>query len=174
MTSAVGIAEDLAGMLAGPELAAVVAGVSAAGLGEHGLVELMRAARRLSSWAGSVELSAIGELERRRQRDADRYGSWSVEMSRALADEVSAALTLSGTAAAVRLGLAMALDRVVPETARALAEGRIDIDKARVVCDGVIGVSDAAARRVEGLVLPEAPGLTARQLAARVRRAIVE
>jgi hypothetical protein len=97
-----------------------------------------------------------------------------VERDRALVDEVSVALTLSGTAASMRLGLAIALDRVVPRTWEALSQGRVDAGKAKAVCDGVVGVGDAVARRVEELVLPEAPGLTARQVAARVRRAVVE
>jgi hypothetical protein len=163
-----------AGMPLGPRLAVDLAGSSPGELDDHSLVERMRAARRLAAWAESVELSAMAELDRRRQRAADRHGSWTVEMSRALADEVSAALTLSGTAASVRLGLAIALDRLLPATGRALEQGLIDAAKAKVICDGVIGVSEAVARKVEELVLPEAPRLTARQLAARVRRAVID
>ncbi|WP_344397520.1 HNH endonuclease signature motif containing protein [Actinomadura alba] len=134
----------------------------------------MRAARRLTSWAESLELSAIAELDRRRQAQADRYGAWTVEMSRALCDEVSAALTLSGTAAAIQLGLATMLEGPLLETGRALVEGRITATKARVICDGILGVSHDIAREVEALVLPDAPRLTARQLAVRVRKAIID
>ena len=158
----------------GPDLAAELADVPLGRLDEHTLVEAMRAARRLTAWAESVELSLIAELDRRRQAQADRHGAWTVEMSRAECDEIGAALTLSGTAAAIRLGMAIALDRTLPATRQALAEGRIDGAKARVICDGVIGISAELARTVEALVLPDAPRLTTRQLAARVRKAIVE
>ncbi|MGH3391592.1 MAG: DUF222 domain-containing protein [Actinomadura sp.] len=165
---------DLAGMLPGPALAGELAGLPLSGLDEYALVEVMRAARRLSAWAESLEFAAIGELDRRRQLQADRCGSWTVEMCRAECDEISAALTLSGTAAAIRLGIAIALDQTLPATRQALAEGRVDGAKARVICDGVVGVRDEIARRVEQLVLPDAPRLTARQLAARVRKAIID
>ncbi|MGH3389698.1 MAG: DUF222 domain-containing protein [Actinomadura sp.] len=134
----------------------------------------MRAARRLTAWAESVELAAIGELDRRRDAQAGRYGAWTVEMCRAECDEISAALTLSATAASIRLGMAISLEKTLPATRRALVEGRIDVAKARVICDGTVGVSEELAGKVERLVLPEAPGLTARQLAARVRKAVVE
>ncbi|MBC6471406.1 DUF222 domain-containing protein, partial [Actinomadura alba] len=58
------------------------------------------------------------------------------------------------------------------ETGRALTEGRIDSRKARAICDGVLGIGHDIARKVEALVLPDAPRLTARQLAVRVRKAI--
>jgi Domain of unknown function (DUF222) len=157
----------LAGMLPGPELAGVLAGTPVGPLDDFGLVEVMRAARRLTAWAESVELASIAELDRRRGVQVGRYGSWTVEMDRALCDEISAALTLSGTAAAIRLGIAGKLAELLPSTRRALAEGRIDAAKARVICDGVLGVGDEIARRVEQLVLPDAPRLTTGQLAAR-------
>ncbi|WP_344395903.1 HNH endonuclease, partial [Actinomadura alba] len=161
------------GRLPGPALAGELAELPLGGLDEHALVEAMRAARRLTSWAESLELSAIAELDRRRQARADRCGAWTtVEMSRALCDEISAALTLSGTAAAIQLGLASMLEGPLLETGRALTEGRIDSRKARAICDGVLGIGHDIARKVEALVLPDAPRLTARQLAIRVRNAI--
>ncbi|MBC6463795.1 DUF222 domain-containing protein, partial [Actinomadura sp. HBU206391] len=111
-------------------------------------------------------------MDRRRQAQADRYGAWTVEMSRALCDEISAALTLSGTAAAIRLGMATMLEGPLLETGRALVEGRVDTKKARAICAGVLGVGHDIAREVEALVLPDALRLTAGQLAARVRNAI--
>ena len=167
-------AEDIAGMLPGPRLAGGLAELSLGGLDDRALVEVMRASRRLTSWAESLELAAISELEGRRTAQADRYGSWTLETSRALCDEVSAALTLSGTAAALRLGLAGMLVERLPRTGRALAEGRVDSAKARAICDGVLGIGDAIARKAEDLVLPDAPRLTARQVAARVRKAVID
>ncbi|MBC6466775.1 DUF222 domain-containing protein, partial [Actinomadura alba] len=167
--------EELPGIsvtLPGPRLAGELADLPLGRLDEHALVEAMRAARRLTSWAESLELSAIAELDRRRQAQADRCGAWTVEMSRALCDEISAALTLSGTAAAIQLGMAAMLEGPLLETGRALVEGRIDSRKARAICDGVLGVRHDIAREVEALVLPDAPRLTARQLAVRVRKAI--
>ncbi|MGH3390762.1 MAG: DUF222 domain-containing protein, partial [Actinomadura sp.] len=142
-----------AGMLPGPGLAGALAGTALGDLDEYALVEAMRAARRLTAWAESVELAAIAELDRRRELQADRYG-WTVEMSRAECDEISAALTLSGTAAAIRLGVAIALHKTLPGTRQALAEGRIDAARARVICDATTGIGTELARKVERLVLP--------------------
>ena len=164
----------VSGMLPGPGMAGELAELPLGALDEHALVEVMRAARRLTSWAESLELSAVAELDRRRTAQVGRYGGWTVEMSRALCDEVAAALTLSGAAAAMRLGLASMLAGPLAETGRALAEGRIDAAKARVICDGVLGIDHEVARRVEGMVLDDAPRLTARQLAIRVRKAIID
>ncbi|MGH3391928.1 MAG: DUF222 domain-containing protein, partial [Actinomadura sp.] len=107
-----------------------------------------------------MELSAITELDRRRRLQTGRCGLWTVEMSRVLVDEVSVALTSSGAAAAIRVDMASTLETVLPETRRALVEGRIDAAKARVMCAGVLGIDDEIARKVERLVLPDAPRLT--------------
>ncbi|HEV7931839.1 MAG TPA: DUF222 domain-containing protein, partial [Actinomadura sp.] len=158
----------------GPGLAAELAGVALDRLDEFGLVEVMRDGRRLTAWAESVELAAMAELDRRRQAQAGRNGLGCRDAGEALVDEIAAALTLSGTAAAIRLGLAIALERLLPETGRALAESRIDSGKAKVLADGIIGLSAEVARGVERLLLPEAPRLTTRQPAGRVRRAVME
>ncbi|MCW2898069.1 MAG: hypothetical protein JWO67_334 [Streptosporangiaceae bacterium] len=158
----------------GPRLAGELAAARLDQLDEFGLLELMREGRRLTAWAESVELAAMAELDRRRQAQADRNGMGSRAAAEALVDEVSAALTLSGTAAAHRIGLAIALERLLPDTGPALAEGVIDSGKAKVLADGIIGLSTDVARGVERIVLPEAPLLTSRQLAARVRLAVVE
>jgi hypothetical protein len=146
----------------GPGLAAELAGVALDRLDEFGLVEVMRDGRRLTAWAESVELAAMAELDRRRQAQAGRNGLGCRDAGEALVDEIAAALTLSGTAAAIRLGLAIALERLLPETGRALAESRIDSGKAKVLADGIIGLSVEVARGVERLLLPEAPRLTTR------------
>src|SRR5215469_18959452 len=80
----------------GPVLAGLVDDMRAGGLGQLSddeLIGVLRAGRRLASWAASIELAAAGDLIRRRL-DQDAAGE---EGSAEHADaEVAAALTLTG------------------------------------------------------------------------------
>jgi hypothetical protein len=51
----------------GPQLACALAGERLSGLSDAELTEVMAAARRQTSWAQVLELSAVAELSRRRQ-----------------------------------------------------------------------------------------------------------
>src|SRR5258708_6875013 len=81
----------------GPDTATWLSGVDAASLADDELIEGMKAARRLTSWAQAGELTLVAELVRRRQ---ERYDSApAVELGEFIADEIALALTLSGGAA---------------------------------------------------------------------------
>src|SRR5712664_4835431 len=58
-------APSVAGMLPGPDLAFVLAGVDLSAVDEFEVVEVLKAGRRLASWAASLEVRAAAELERR-------------------------------------------------------------------------------------------------------------
>src|SRR6185312_3274550 len=90
-------------------------------LSDDELIGLMAAQRRLASRAAAGELAAIEELAARRA-GADGCPGEHVQ------EEVAAALTLTGRAAASQVGLAAELARL-PGVGRALAAGRIDVDK---------------------------------------------
>jgi len=127
-----------------PELAAAAAAAHAAGLGtlsDDELVGLLAAARRLQSWQAAIELSAVAELDRRRtagrpaaSRDDDH-----------VAEELAAALTLTGRAAASLLDLARGLSRL-PTVLRDLLAGRIDLARAQVYAAELAALDDHAAR----------------------------
>jgi hypothetical protein len=157
----------------GPFLAALLNTVSLDAVPDDELVAYAAAAQRLASWAASRELAATSALTR-------RVGSWrgvgssadEVSPEQAAAAEVGAALTLSPQSARNRVELSKALGRL-PLTRFALAGGRIDLVRARVIVEGVAGLSDEVAAAVEARVMVRAPGQTAAQLKACLRRAVL-
>jgi hypothetical protein len=136
-----------------------------AGLDDDELVGVMCAWRRLGSWAMAGELAAVSAL-------AGRRPAPSLSGEGHLDEEVAAALTLTGRAAARLTGLAAGLARL-PGTAAALAAGRVDGPRAAVIVDETSALDDAGARAVEELVLAAAPGQTTGQLRAACRRAVL-
>jgi ribosomal protein L12E/L44/L45/RPP1/RPP2 len=131
-------------------------------LSDDELVGVMAAARRGASRQAALELAAIEELAARRA-GADGCPGEHVQ------EEVAAALTLTGRAAASQVGLAAELTRL-PGVAGALAAGRIDVDKAEVFTGQLMLLEVIAANAIAGLVLPKAPGMTT----GRVRKALAD
>src|SRR5579859_268387 len=85
------LADDL---VPGPALAGFAADAWAAGLArlnDDELIGMLRAARRLASWAAAMELAAAGDLWRRRWDD-ERAGG--IGAAYHADDEIAAALTL--------------------------------------------------------------------------------
>ncbi|HEY0717335.1 MAG TPA: DUF222 domain-containing protein, partial [Streptosporangiaceae bacterium] len=147
-----------------------------AGLDDDELVGVMRAWRRLESWAGANLLAAVAELARR--RPADRTppapaGAFPERVSEFASDEIAAALTLTGQAASTCTALGLDLAVRLPGTARALHAGVIDYPQARLVAEATRILSDEDARRVEARVLAAAGGQTAGQLRAAAARAVI-
>ncbi len=161
----------------GPVLAGFTADAWAGGLGvlsDDELIGVLRAWRRLSSWAAAGELAAVSELTARRERGAGVYGPGSSvrQPVDCVADELACALTLT------RRGAENLADRArsladLPATAAGLRLGRIDMPKALAIIDGVAGLEPGLARAVEDMVLVKAPGETAGELRAAVRRAVL-
>ncbi len=160
----------------------VVAGVGLAGLAawewEHGLgrlsddelVGVMLAWRRVGSWAAAGELAAVTELAARRARRAADEGDprW-VEF---LPDELAVPLTLTARGAEGLISLAEGVARL-PVVGTALAQGLIDRDKARVICEETSCLSQEQARAVAEAVIGRAGGQTRGLLRASVRRAVL-
>src|SRR6202045_646067 len=118
------------GMRPGPGLASVLADVDLSALDEFEVVEVLKAGRRLASWAAALEVRAAAELER---RTVASDGQDAVEF---VTCEVEAALTLTAMAAGNLMHLVRSLVERLPGTLAALSDGRIDLPKARVICDG--------------------------------------
>jgi hypothetical protein len=153
----------------GPELATLLASVDAAGLCDFELVDALAGWARLAAWASAGQLAVVAELARRRGPRVDR----SSQEWRCVADEVAAALRISGRAADAQLALALELTRL-PGTTAALAAGQIDVIKARVIAEATGPLSDDAdARAVEERVLPRAGRLTPGQLRAALAKAVL-
>jgi hypothetical protein len=156
----------------GPVLAGFASDAWAAGLDrltDDELIGVMRAARRLSSWAAAMELACVGDLWRRRTAEEDAGDTGA---ARHADDEIAAALTLTGRAADRVLDLAIALRRL-PLTSQALAAGDIDLPRAMVVADEVTGLGDDHAVAVEHAIAGSAPGQTTGELRAATRRAVL-
>jgi hypothetical protein len=92
--------------------------------------------------------------------------------------EVQAVLGVSEAAAGRLVDLARRLRAVLPETLAALETGRLDLTRARVLCEATAVLDDAVAREVQARLLGvagQAPweGLSPRAWRARVERAVL-
>jgi hypothetical protein len=161
----------LDGLVPGPVLAGFAENAWADGLGalsDDAVVGVLRAWRRLASWAAGGEIAAVAELDRRRR--AEVAAGADPHLAEHVGDELAASLTLTTRSADALLDFACGLARL-PLTRAALATGRIDRTKALVITEGVSGLTDAHAAAVESAVIGRAPGQTSGQLRAATQRA---
>src|SRR5262245_61499729 len=164
-----GVADDLP---PGPVLAGFAADALTAGLGrlsDDELIGVLRASRRLASWAAAMELACVADLWRRRTAEEDAGDTGAAVH---VGDEIATALTLTGRAADGLLDLAIALQRL-PAASAALTAGAIDLPRARVIADEVTGLTDGHAAAVDQVIASAAPGQTTGQLRAAARRAVI-
>ncbi|TDB97607.1 HNH endonuclease [Actinomadura sp. 7K534] len=160
----------------GPQLAICLSGgkENLADLNDDELLQVAAAARRQTSWAQARELAAIAELTRRRDA-AEEAGDPDYRVLSAhesVTEEVAAALTVTGNAAATLVHLAERLTGPLTATGDALEAGRIDMAKARVICDTTENLSDEVTQRVEAAALEKASSQTTGQLRRRIRRIV--
>jgi hypothetical protein len=162
---------------AGPGLAGFLSGQAPETASSRDLVGMAEGFRRVASWAQAGELAMIAQVAVRSAAADPRAGLAEDGRPALLTEDataqVSLGLTLSHTGAEAWTGLAVALRWRLPRTAAALAAGRIDTYRAKILAEAVIPLSDAAARAVEDRVLPQAGDLTYGQLHAAVRRAVI-
>jgi hypothetical protein len=156
----------------GPVLAGFADDAWTAGLGrlsDDELIGVLRASRRLASWAAAMELDCVADLWRRRTIEEDAGDAGAAGHA---GDEIAAALTLTSRAADGVLDLAIALRRL-PAASAALATGAIDLPRAKVIADEVTGLTDEHAAGVDQVIASAAPGQTTGQLRAATRRAVI-
>jgi len=139
-------------------------------LSDDELVGLLGAARRLSSWQAAAELAAVAELDARRLAAAERPGMSRV--SEHVAEELAAALTLTGRAAEHLLGVARGLSRL-PQVLAALSAGVIDRPKAEVFVAELSALGDVAAAAVAAAMWLPARDMTTGQLRAALRAMVL-
>jgi hypothetical protein len=156
--------------LAGFAQDAVAGGLSQ--LSDDELVGVLRAWRRLASWAVAGELAAVAELSTRWQAQATAGGLDAAGAMAAAEAELACALTLTARSAQSLQDRAQALSRL-PATAAALTVGVIDDFRARVIADELTGLNESQARAVEVRLLTRAGGQTTGQLRAAARRAVL-
>ncbi|WP_300007716.1 HNH endonuclease signature motif containing protein [Pseudonocardia sp.] len=165
--------DALAGMPPGPGLAAALAAVDAGRVPPERAVEVLRARYRQLAHEQAGVLAAMVAVSRAVPGSAERAAApqeWA-------AGEIAAALTLTAGSAGWELSFAETLVTALPLVHAALAAGRIDRAKARVFADhlgpDVCELTGAQVAALCGRFLPMAPALTARQLAARILRAVL-
>ena len=151
---------DAAAAEIGPSLAGQLAGVSLAGLDEDGLIDALDAAEKLARWATAAQLAVIREM-------VDRRGD-----PQFVEDEIAAELRLSRVAAATRLGLAVDLGRL-PMVAAGLAEGRLDLPKAKAIAEAVAVLDPQAGADVAVEAVEQAGRRTVGELRAWLRRTVL-
>jgi hypothetical protein len=139
------------------------------------LIGVLRAARRLTSWAQARELTTILALAARRPADGHPPtppGQLPARMSEFTDAELAAALTLTTRAATPHLGLALDL---APRhaTLAALAAGWIDLPRASLIATMTSLLTGQHAAQIEAAVLPAAPDQTTAQLRRALHRAIL-
>ncbi|MCW2912447.1 MAG: endonuclease [Actinomycetia bacterium] len=156
----------------GPGFVASLDAVSLAAVSDDELLDVMAAWRRVTSWAQASELAVVAEFVRRRQEA--HPSSPPMELGEFVADEIALALTLSGGAAGIWAGLAgkLADPDWFPLTRKELAEGRIDLTRAKAIVEGLFGVDTATIRLVEAAVIGDARVLNAGRLRHRVRETL--
>jgi hypothetical protein len=153
----------------GPELGIQLALVDWSALSDRELVAAMEASRRQAGWAQGVQLAAVGELSRRRNAAAPHGGS---DTHRRIAGEVSIELTVPTGQAEELLYLAETLPELLPCTWAALRTGQVDYDRAKVMADGVAGLSGELVRGLDAELIGDAVECTKTQLRQRVKRAV--
>ncbi|GAA0895507.1 HNH endonuclease signature motif containing protein [Pseudonocardia zijingensis] len=180
---------DRAGQLPpGPQLAAALAELTDAAVPNARRVEVLQARSRQLAHEQALlfaELVEVSHTVALADTDADADGAEGerdVVVARAAerfawaAHEIAAALTWTPTAADRELELATTLVERLPLVQHALLCGRIDRGKARVFAeylDPATGdVTERQARLLCEKFVPLAPGLTTKQLADRLLRAL--
>jgi hypothetical protein len=173
---------DLTGAVAeylptGPGLAAWLSQQSVGHLTDRDLPGAVAAFRRVASWAQAAELAAVAEIATRSAARDDRVGLTDdgrpVHVTRDAAGQVSLALALSTAGAESWASLAVALQWRLPRTAAALAEGHLDLYRAKVIAEATTPLSDEDARTVEDAIVPAAGDQSYAQLHNAVRRAVI-
>ena len=121
------------------------------------LIDVMGEATRYESSAMAQRLLTVGELYTRRARERAECQLWSVDVTDAVAAEISAAQNISHARAVAQVHYARTLCERLPAVAKVFLRGTIDyrmvsalITRTENVEDDVIGALDAAlAGRVE-------------------------
>ncbi len=173
-------------MAPGPDLAGWLSCAQASELDDAALTTSITAWRKVTSWAQAHELAAVAELARRRGvagaggsagQDADGRAQERdpvAELEAGFApNEVALALTLTQGGAEYWMELAVSLSGRLPATLAALGEGKIDLNRAKLIDQHTSSLDPDLARAVERRVLVRAGRQTTGQLRASLQRAVL-
>ena len=146
-------------------------------LDENAAAGMAVAARRLAAWAQAAELAAVAQIAVCAAAADPKIGVAADgrpgRLGQDAISQVSLALTLSDYSARTWADLAVPLGWRLAATGEALAAGRIDVYRARLIAEATSVLGEETARVVEAKILPLAGGLVAGELRARLRRAVI-
>lgn len=159
----------------GPGTALWVDALDPAQLSDYDLVDAVKIATRVESWAHAHVTRLVAALARR----ADMRPLWNrlagpEPKQRSVAGEtLAAALATSPFAANALVREATSYDTVLPGTADALAEGRIDAAKARAFVQRLSDQVPQIANAVESEVLPYAETHTVTEIRRKLDKTLI-
>jgi hypothetical protein len=164
-----GIPRGLDDMPPGPRLAAILSTIEVELLEGREAVLFARAQQRQISHDQARQYRALSRV-------ADIYieDSTDRDLYEFAAAETGAALTLTRQAARREMDYANDVIKNYPALLKALETGQVDPAKVRAMIHGVGHVDIAVANKALALLLPDATGLTTGQIAARLRKLVIE
>jgi hypothetical protein len=162
--------ETLEELPPGPVLGAALYRLDLGKLSGHDRVAVMRAHRRMAAHYAARTYEAMASISDVMHDLDDDY-----ELAhRAASAEIRAGLALTRRTADVELDLALEMSRRLPTVWSALADGLIDVPKARVIIDATSHLPIDTAQRVTADILPDAARLTTGQMRSRLARLCME
>ncbi|MEV0798101.1 DUF222 domain-containing protein [Kribbella sp. NPDC050281] len=146
------------------------------------LIELMKAADRLTSWAEAIKATAMASFYRQRQaehRESPRptqldTNGRPIDPERSWYAEIALALGLSPNTVGRRVDTALRLTSTLSATHTALRCGALTWGKALAISEATSQLPDPAAQAVQAHVLKRAPGQTHRNLQHSLRRQVAK
>ena len=151
-------------------LAAMVTSVEDQSLSGYDQIVVLKASQRMVSFFQAQVLESMASIS---QMMTELEADPEIAHDAASA-EIGAALHLTRRAADIDLALAIDLMERLPEVWEALASGKIDLRRARVIVDQTSHLLAEAARQVVDRVLEAATRLTTGQLKALIRKVCVQ
>lgn len=163
------IPEDLAVLPPGHELGTVLAGIDPSRLTGPDCVAVMRAWHRQVAHVQARFMEVMVQVGSCRPAP-DGVVARDVRPCWQGGDEIRAALAWTRQAAEKQLSLAWDLQSRLPQVQQALARGRIDQPRARVLSDWTTDLEPEQAERICAMLLPKAGALTTGQLIDQIKQ----
>ncbi|WP_457061984.1 DUF222 domain-containing protein [Kribbella sp. CWNU-51] len=166
----------------GGQLATELEGTRPQAMSPMALIELMKAASKLSGWAESIKAAAMASLYRQRQaehRESPRPTQLDskgrpIAPERSWYGEMALALGLSPDTVGRRVDTALRLTSTLSATHTALRCGALTWGKALAISEATRGLSVDAAQAVEAHVLKRASSQTHKNLLESLRRQVAK
>ena len=154
----------------GPGLALLVSSVETESLSGFDRIVVLKARQRMVSFFQAQVCESMASLSAMmKQLEPDPQIAHESASA-----EIGAALRLTRRTAESDLALAVDLKERLPAVWEALAAGKIDLRRARVIVSGTSHLSETAAREVVARILEAATRLTTGQLRALIRKVCVQ